>query len=99
MRGGCKSILICLLSAGLALAGACWSAAQMDEPATIKDSKKRLDKLRIMYTDDHPEVIRLQEHLRKMKTREAEKKAEERAKDPKQVQGISEDFKSSQSFE
>ena len=47
------------------------------EPKAIK---KRIEELRVFYTDDHPDIQRLLRHLKKAEALKAEKKAEEEAK-------------------
>ncbi len=41
--------------------------------------KKRIEELRVFYTDDHPDIQRLLRHLKKAEALEAEKKAREEA--------------------
>lgn len=99
MPGPRHIIPACLLACALLLAAAPARAAGPHEATTLEGAQQQLDKLSVFYRDDHPEVIRLKEHLRKMKASQAQKKALERAQDPTQSPKIEEDFKSSQSFE
>ncbi|MCB2227266.1 MAG: hypothetical protein KQH53_11365 [Desulfarculaceae bacterium] len=99
MPGPRVYILACLMALGLLAAAAPALAAGPNEPNSVEDIQKQLDGLSIIYRGDHPEVIRLKEHLRKLKANQAKKKALERAQDPKQAPAIGEEFRSSQSFE
>ncbi len=91
--------MIRLLGVGLLLtvgAGGVW--AQVGD-SSLEGIQKRLDELRVMYTDDHPEVMRLKEHLRKARKLEAQKKVRESASDPTMAPEVNRQFQEKESFE
>jgi polysaccharide chain length determinant protein (PEP-CTERM system associated) len=53
--------------------GGAADAQQMD--SSPEGIKKRIEELRVFYTDDHPDIQRLLRHLKKAEAMEAEKKA------------------------
>ena len=93
----CACGLALCLAWGAALAPAL--AADAGEERDPQAIEKKLRELQVFYTNDHPTVIRLREHLRKARALEAEKKAEKRAKDPEALPEINRDFKASESFQ
>jgi len=88
-----------LLGLGLLLAVGAGGAWAQTEDSSLEGIQKRLDELRVMYTDDHPEVMRLREHLRKAHKLEAQKKAQERADDPTMAPEVNRQFQEKESFE
>ncbi|MCF8034412.1 MAG: hypothetical protein K9K66_18445 [Desulfarculaceae bacterium] len=51
-----------------------------EDESSAKGIRKRIEQLRVFYTDDHPDIQRLLRHLKKAEVIEAEKEAKKRAK-------------------
>jgi len=93
-----RKIAAGLLGFCLALGAAPAGAIGPGDSSSPEAIQEKLDRLRVFYTEDHPEVLRLKEHLRKARDMEARKKALERAADPKQRPAIDKDFSEQESF-
>ena len=85
---------LCLALGAAAPAGAIGPG----DSASPEAIQKELDRLRIFYTEDHPEVRRLKEHLRKAREMKARQKALKRAADPRHRQAIDQEFNEQESF-
>ena len=60
--------------------GAATSGGASEGESSAKAIKEKIERLKVFYTDDHPDIIRLKRHLKKAEALEAAKKAELKAK-------------------
>ena len=66
--------------AKLRLEGGATTGGEAEGESNSKAIKTKIERLKVFYTDDHPDIIRLKRHLRKAEAQEAAKKAELAAK-------------------
>jgi len=70
--------LLLMLAMGLALAPLAWAGGgAAKRPDTVESLRQDLDRLRIVYTDDHPDVIQAKRLLERALKEQRERQAQQ----------------------